>query len=362
MNSSTPRHTACYTLLLTITGLLAASAVESTFDPDLICTLVVNGTKINDPRACNSWIQCIDEMPVNGTCAEGLFYDRNSEDCVASKDVVCISSDACAEMANGFTADPYTCNGYYYCKNGTGTRGECNAGLNFNPGTEACIRDYPCNFKMSPDNYCNILPDGVFIKDPWNCNGWQMCWQGEIVNGTCPDSFLFSGSLGKCDYPQNVECTFTEPPPQTAEPDYCPKVGSFVSDDRTCNGYYYCRKNTEGQMVLEHGVCPDGRFFSGDNDGACVPRTDVRCEYNRCVNMGNSTIQLANLSDDGCTGFAICQNGTTIAMADCPNGEYFNELTQLCTTQVISFKACSLSTESTTETMIDEEITTTTAT
>ncbi|KAH8405982.1 hypothetical protein KR215_001370, partial [Drosophila sulfurigaster] len=362
---TTPRNTLWQVFVLLAIGLFAAPAVATTFDPDLICTLIVNGTKINDPRACDKWIQCINDLPVNGSCAEGLFYDRESEDCLPSADVDCVSSDPCAATSNGFTADPYSCNGYYYCKNGTGNRGECNSGLNYNPSTEACIRDYPCTDKMNPDSYCNILPDGVFIKDTWNCDGWQMCWQAELVNGTCPDGYYFSASLGKCDYPQNVQCTFTEAPPQTVLPDVCPKAGTFISDDETCNGYNYCRNTTQGQMVLEHGVCSDGRFFSAANGGACVPRTDIRCDYNRCVNMGNTTIQLANLSDDGCTGFAICQNGTIIAEADCPSGEYFDELTQLCTTQVISFVACALSsesTESTTEKLIDEEISTTTAT
>lgn len=87
-----------------------------TFNATLICSLVVNGTKMNDPRACNAWIQCIDGSPVSGSCATGLFYDRESQKCLSSSSIKCLSSDPCAALPTGFAADPYSCNGYYYCK------------------------------------------------------------------------------------------------------------------------------------------------------------------------------------------------------------------------------------------------------
>lgn len=341
--------------LLLVSGLIALCAGAGTFDPELMCSLVVNGTKMNDPRACNAWIQCIDGRAVSGSCGADLFYDRNSYDCVSSTDVTCLSSDPCAAEPNGFAADPYSCNGYYYCRNGTGTRGECNTGMNYNSGTQACIRDAPCKAKPDPDNLCNILPDGVFIKDAASCSGYQMCWRTEIIDGNCPTGYYFSASLGKCDYERNVECAITASPLPTAAPDVCAKAGIFISDDSTCNGYYLCRRDSEGQMVLQHGVCDNGRFFYAANGGACVPRTAVRCEYNRCVNMGNTSIQLANLSDDDCTGFAICQYGQIIGEGKCPAGEYFDELTQLCTSNLVSFKACALSASTTQQAMMDEE-------
>ncbi|EDW70409.2 peritrophin-48 isoform X2 [Drosophila virilis] len=337
-------------LILLGLGLILPTCLASSFDPELICTLVVNGTKINDPRVCNGWIQCVDGKSVSGTCDDGLFYDRQTEDCVPSADTNCISSDPCAAQPNGFAADPYSCNGYYYCKQGVGTRGVCNNGLNYNPGTESCIRDFPCTAKMNPDSYCNILPDGVFAKDTLNCNGWQMCWKGEVINGTCPATFYFSAAKGDCDYPQNVECAITEPPPLTAAPEACPKAGSFISDESSCNGYYYCRESSDGQMLLQHGECDDGRFFSARDGGACVPRSKLQCDYDRCVDLGYTGIQLANESNDGCTGFSICQDGVKIGEGTCPNGDYFDELSQRCTNQVISYPACALSSQSTTQT------------
>ncbi|SPP84709.1 peritrophin-48 [Drosophila guanche] len=312
---------------------------SATFDPSVICSLVVNGTKINDPRVCNGWIECTAGQPVAGTCGAGLFYDRESEKCVDSDSIQCLSSDPCASVLNGFAADPYSCSSYYYCLDGKGTKGYCPTGMNFSAGTETCIRMYPCKLNMDPDSYCNILPDGVFIKDSSNCNGWQMCWDGEVISGTCPGTFYFSASSASCDYPQNVACDISVPP-LIAEKGVCAQAGDFVSDKVSCNGYYYCHELADGQMALEHAVCSDGRFFLAADGGACVPRTNVACPYDRCVGLGNTTIQLASESDDGCRGFAICQDGVSIGTGTCPAEEYFDELTQRCTTAVISYPAC----------------------
>ncbi|EDV39450.1 uncharacterized protein Dana_GF25312 [Drosophila ananassae] len=337
-----------YAKILVLFGLALLPQLEAlgTFDPNVICGLVVNGTKMNDPRACNAWVQCIDGEPVSGTCGSGLFYDRESEECLASDKVKCVSSDPCAALANGFTADPYSCNGYYYCQNGKGTHGACSPGMNYSPGTEDCIRNFPCAAKMDPDSICNILPDGVFIKDATNCNGYQMCWNTQVLNGTCPGTFYFSASAAECVYPKDEVCAFT-PAPVIAAEGVCPQAGVFVSDNSTCNGYYYCRELADGEISLEHGVCSEERFFVATDGGACVPRSKVKCDYDRCVGLGNSTIQLANESNDGCRGYSLCQDGSVIGQGTCPQDEYFDEVSQRCTTQVISYPACQLSSDTT---------------
>lgn len=347
MNSSTSSLMTLHLLLVLSVILSIVPNVRSAFDPELICTLVGDGTKMNDPRKCNAWIECINSKPISGICDDGLYYDRASKSCLPSKEVECLSSNPCAGLEKGFVADPYSCSGYYYCKNFTGTRGECSEGMNFNPGTSACIRDFPCTLGMDPDSICNILPDGVFIKDHTNCNGWQMCWKGNVIIDTCSDTFYFDAVHGKCDYPQNVECVHTEPPPLIAGPDDCPQAGVFVSDKKTCDGYYYCRENDIGEKELLPGNCQEGRFFSIDNHGSCVPQEKLQCSYDRCVHLGFKHIELANLSDDGCRGFAICQDGKTIQKSTCPNGEYFDELIQRCTNEVISYAACALLKETT---------------
>ncbi|XP_054734748.1 peritrophin-44 [Anastrepha obliqua] len=322
--------------------------VQCSFNSTEICSLLSNGTRIKDPRACNAWITCIEGIPYNGKCADDLFYDRNTYSCVDPNSIKCISSNPCAALngASGFAADPYSCNGYYYCSKGVGTHGECETGFNFNSGTTDCIRGYPCVLTMDPDSYCNIVPDGVFIKDPDNCDGYQLCWKEEVLNRTCPTGYYYSAINGVCDYPWDVECAFTTS--TTTAPtatSFCNKTGIFVSDGRSCNGYYYCRASSSSAsgIELQHGTCPTGRFFDEANDGECVPRTSIVCEYNRCVGFAGDSIELANETNDGCHGYTVCQDGVAIGNGTCPDNGYFDELTQRCTSEVISFPACAFS-------------------
>lgn len=326
-----------------------------------MCSLIANDTFINDPRACNAWIQCVDGVPISGTCATQLFYDRNTNTCVPSDTIKCISSNLCAPTAgaNAFVADPVSCNGYYYCNNGIATHGSCTPGMNFNPKTSDCIRNFPCSLPMDANSYCNIVPDGVFIKNTANCDGYQLCWDGDLINGTCPGTLYFDAAAGTCNNPQDVECTeqATNPPGLDAEI-ICPEPGAFIADNTTCNGYYYCMPPVKngGPMSLVWAECPNGRFFDPANGGSCIARTQMECGYNRCVGMGVTQIQLANESNDDCFGFAICQNGIQIGSGNCPNGNYFDELTQLCTETVISYPSCALSPETTSTTTVTDNV------
>ncbi|XP_060654966.1 peritrophin-48 [Drosophila nasuta] len=330
-------------------ALIAFQSVNCAFDPESICSLVMDGIKMKDPRACDTWIECLNGSPISGSCDEGYFYERESQSCLPADEVKCISSNPCAAIETGFAADPYSCNGYYYCREGQATLGECRAGYNYNPGLETCIRDYPCTIGMDPNSICNILPDGVFMKDSSNCNGWQMCWRGNVIIDTCSDTFYFDAAQSKCEYPQNVQCSHTEPPPQIADDETCPQSDIFVSDGKTCNGYYYCHENDAGEMLLLAGTCSEGRFFNAAQQGSCVPQEKLHCSYDRCVNRGQSHVELANVSDDGCRGYSICQDGVTIGIGICPADQpYFDELTQRCTSEIISYAACAKEVKDTT--------------
>lgn len=337
-------HITATLLLILLTNQVICN-VKADFDPNVLCTYVQNGTQLKDPNACNTYITCVDQKPITGTCGN-QFYDRNTRSCVDPSSVKCYTTNPCATIpgVDGFASDPYSCNGYYYCIDGKGSLGYCTGGSNFNPETEKCVRNYACSITILPEDYCNIVPDGVFIKDPDSCTTYDLCWQGTLLNSTCPEGFYFNAFTGECDYPTNVDCvaetTTTKPDvPQNVE---CTKSGVFIADGRTCNGYYYCRGNSDGTIDLLHGECPVDRFFDPANDGACVVRTKIACSFDRCVTMGLEYIQLANINNDGCTGFSLCQNGEEIATSSCPTGEYFDEMSQLCTNETISYAACAL--------------------
>lgn len=327
-------------------SLFFATVNCASFNPEEFCSLLTNGTRIKDPRACNAWITCIDGEAVSGTCEDNLFYDRNTFKCVNSSTIDCLSSNPCAALNGeiGFNANPYNCSTYYYCNKGSATPGYCDTDYTFDPGTKVCVRGYPCK-TSNPESYCNILPDGVFIKDPNNCDGYKLCWKGNVLSRSCPAGYYYDAVKGDCDYPSNVNCQSTTVAPDLPASELCNQTGIFVSDRQSCNGFYYCRAATDGTtgIVLQHGVCSSGRFFNAANGGECVPRTDIVCNYNRCVGLASDKIELANESNDGCHGYTVCQDGVKIGNGTCPDNGYFDELKQLCTSSVVNFPACVLS-------------------
>ncbi|XP_073839859.1 peritrophin-44-like [Musca autumnalis] len=327
-------------LLITLTSpqLVVVAQSTSEFIPEELCPLLPYDTKIKDPRFCNVYIDCYNETSTTDNCG-AQFFNRNTGECVDPLTIECLSSDPCAKRPTGFVDDPYSCNYYYYCANGKGTRGECSAGLNYNPETSNCVRNFPCEKTMLPEDYCNIVPEGVFIKVPGSCEAYQVCWQSQLLNGTCPPGFYYDSYRGGCDYPSHVDCRDTSIP-DAPEDVKCTQAGEFISDGVSCDGYFYCGVNADEEFTMTHGRCPVDRFFDASEGGQCAPRTDIKCSHDRCVTLGMDYIQMANENSDGCNGFLLCQSGKTIGRASCPEGQYFDEWSQLCVERVIDFVAC----------------------
>lgn len=327
--------------LLVITNPSLAQT-ENIFDPDTFCKSVAYGTKIKDPNYCNEYIECLYDTWIRHSC-EDLYFDRSTGECVDPEKITCLSSQPCHNKHGEFVANPYSCTSYYYCANGMGTLGICSDGMMFNPETKNCVRNLACEITMIPEDYCNIVPEGVFIKMPDSCRDYQQCWRSNIVNGTCPAGMFFNAYRGGCDDPKNVDCE--EPKPEVPEYVKCSVSGTFIADGLNCDGYFYCGLETDGEFEMIHGNCPPGRFFDPADDGMCLPRTEVKCSYNRCVTHGHDYLQMVNIDGDGCTGFSICQKGKEIARARCPDGQYFNEWTQFCDDIEINYIACRATTE-----------------
>uniref|UniRef100_A0A1I8P0D5 Chitin-binding type-2 domain-containing protein n=1 Tax=Stomoxys calcitrans TaxID=35570 RepID=A0A1I8P0D5_STOCA len=328
------------------------------FDPEHLCTLVADGTKLKDPSSCSVHIECRNGHGFKFTCADNLWFDRNTGHCVEPESIKCLSSQPCLGKHKVFTPDPYSCNGYYYCENGEGKPGVCGNGMFFNPETLNCVKDFSCNIEMLPEDYCNIVPEGVFIKVPETCQEYQTCWNSQLHNGSCSKGFYFNAQKGICDLPQNVECSEKEPenPPNVP----CYSDGVFISDGISCNGYYYCSAKKEGGGFDKiHGKCPVGRFFDSQEGGQCLPRANVSCSFDRCVTKGTDRIEMVNVQGDGCRGYAMCQHGEEIGRNECPEGRYFDETFELCVKEEVKYTACAIDDTVTTTTTMATATTTT---
>ncbi|XP_055856193.1 peritrophin-48 [Episyrphus balteatus] len=321
-------------------------STQSNFNATFACTIVQNGTVLKDPTSCNTWIQCINQKPISGSCPNGLFFNRNTNKCVDPDTIKCLSSEPCASVTtkNGtFLADPYSCSSYYYCLNGVATLGACSSGLNYNPETDVCIQNFTCPQNLDPDNWCNIIPDGQFFSNLQRCRKYHFCQNGILENGTCPTGYYFNAFKSICDYEKNVYCPLAELRKfKKSGQGICQNDGQFLSDNTTCSGYFYCQLEESGEFQMIWQNCSNGRFFDPLDGGKCGYRSDVECKYDRCVGMGLNGIQLVNGQSDSCRGYLICQDGKQIGNGTCPDDKkYFDEDLQRCTSDVVQFPACS---------------------
>lgn len=65
-------------------------------------------------------------------------------------------------------------------------------------------------------NPCNGLPDESFIPNSRGCKYFYYCQNGKAIEAYCPQEMWFNPESSICDYPQNVKCTFDDPPELTS--------------------------------------------------------------------------------------------------------------------------------------------------
>ena len=55
--------------------------------------------------------------------------------------------------------------------------------------------------------------EGVeFLPDPYNCEKYYQCSDGQAYHMDCPPGTHWNASLDTCDWPYDANCTPQEPP------------------------------------------------------------------------------------------------------------------------------------------------------
>ena len=67
-------------------------------------------------------------------------------------------------------------------------------------------------------SYCFTCPSDGFFVNPENCNEYYRCVGKRVWKSKCTPGLHFNQYKAFCDYPQNVDCTPTAPPPTTEPP------------------------------------------------------------------------------------------------------------------------------------------------
>ncbi|XP_036326255.1 peritrophin-44-like [Rhagoletis pomonella] len=349
-------------VILATAAIAVVQANSKSLSVEEICSQLPGGTYILRPNSCNNWVQCPSSTAAqdyeDGFCAYGLYFNKDTNRCETMKDVICpfessqtqSDTNRCASKKDGiFLADPDRCNGYIFCAKGEETRSTCPKDLIFHPTKSACVypSDYECpkavseNVTVSP--ICQSVATGTIFADITDCTKYHQCVEGaKLKSLQCAEGQAFNHTTLQCVTRSGAVCHPLAPQLEP-EIDVCgtsvqnARVG-YIADEDSCSAYYICTKQADGTPDRKptHLKCQDGYFFDSGT-WSCRDRLNVKCSLDRCESMSNKYVNVAG----DCRAYARCRNGKTASRGECEVGYYFDERTQGCTPQNISYIACS---------------------
>lgn len=321
-----------------------------------ICKQVAPGTTIINPNTCDKWVRCPSSFSAEdyeeGLCVFGLYFNKDTGRCESIKNVVCPyvsveTSNRCSlKEDDTFLEDPNNCSGYIFCKNGKEMQSTCPYGLIFHSKKAACVhsKDYKCTVKKSVANanpICKAVPKGLVLANTNDCTKYYKCdEESQLQSLQCIEGESFNYSTMECVPRDKVIC---HPLAPELEPqvDVCANenntVVGYIADKQSCGAYYICAERKEGKPDRKpmHLKCQNGYFFDS-NTWSCRDRMNVKCYFDRCEGMGNKYV---NVFGD-CASYAHCKNGVTLNNGKCKTGFFFDERSQVCTQEIISYAAC----------------------
>lgn len=264
------------------------------------------------------------------------FYDKDTAKCAKTLNNTDACTISCVDSAEKFVTDPKSCGGYFYCFDEEfALPGACPDGLHFNEVEQMCIHDFGSDCGVASLDICSIVKDGINIKDEDNCHMYHVCAKGKLTSKTCTSKY-YDAASGTCVTKSLVDCPAHPFPKNVCGTDKTPKRNTFVSDDATCRGYFYCRDLPTGpDEDPSWGQCGMDKFFDSATQ-TCKDPLDIKCGEDRC---DGRTLTFVNSGTKGCRNYLRCSNGIGLAELNCGNN-FFDEKLGACVNSIITYTAC----------------------
>ncbi|XP_013774373.1 uncharacterized protein LOC106459308 [Limulus polyphemus] len=236
------------------------TTVEPTKDPICPCPECIS----QNPFDCQSYFKCKNGSREKMYCSEDLYFNKDTKMCDQLNKVECpnIGDPCLCKMPNGKFIFPGDCDKYVECINGIAFIRQCKWGQKFDELRKTCISNNGGCEKLGKDPVCKKL-DGLFAKKD-DCSKFYHCSNGIAYVKNCPASLLFNPRLKVCDWPWNVnDCgvDLVPDPDPICEVNLdikCPSCACRVPDPRDCGSFYEC--TSDGKPCKK--ICPAGLKFN----------------------------------------------------------------------------------------------------
>ncbi|XP_053673999.1 peritrophin-1-like [Anopheles nili] len=160
---------------------------------------------------------------------------------------------------------------------------------------------------------CNGVPDGYFVRDTTDCQGYYYCRNGIGTYNRCPGDYYYNELSQMCDFPDRVMCHICLQ--QTGV--------QILPHPQNCNQFITC---AEGKSYL--GECIEGHAFDRWMM-VCNPVARVNCGNNRCPVEDDPTVVVYLPGLNRCDEYFICRAGSPIQRF-CAPGLYWDAMNERC--------------------------------
>ncbi|XP_065076078.1 uncharacterized protein LOC135699719 [Ochlerotatus camptorhynchus] len=317
-----------------------------------ICNGARDGQQVRNPRACNQFYVCVDQIGFSLVCPDGLWFDEFHQICSPASQTYCplapdVTTPSPYERCEGaenysMLRNDFYCYRYYQCIDEVAYPMICRPGRWFDFERQVCDVSANVQCELRPGNPGPIVPtpgicigatNGRFERN-WNhCNQYYLCVDEVGYPQICPDGLWFDENRQSCDRPENVYCPLgaSTPAPTPESRCYGALDLSFVSNDYYCYRFFQCWNGVPYPMI-----CSGELWFSEEHQ-ECRPQSEVSCEVIDRPPVVPPTEGICTGVTDGrqvlhplfCNQFYVCIDQIGFRQL-CPFGMWFDESRQNC--------------------------------
>ncbi|CRL07566.1 CLUMA_CG020531, isoform A [Clunio marinus] len=184
-------------------------------------------------------------------------------------------------------------------------------------------------------NFCDGWRDRDIFVHPERCEGFLMCWGGELLEFDCPRGMIFDFMDLVCDFPDQAVCWMDARPPPVIPDNHCPPPGSnevrFLPSVN-CDEYYICMN---GRPVLLQ--CAPGQHWN-IQENSCDDPARAGCAPvpppNQLPNCPPGVTRYLP-HPTNCNWFIYCNNGNR-SVQQCRPLQHFDINLERCLVKTIA--------------------------